>query len=398
MIIKPRVRGSLALNCHPMGCKKIIEDQIEVAKNGKQYKGAKKVLILGASSGYGLATRISLAFGGSKSDTIGVSFEKEGTPKKVGSAGWYNNIWFKQEAEKEGLIAKNFIGDAFSHEMRAEVLKYIKEEFGGKIDLLIYSVASGVRQDPDTGIVHRSVIKPINEDFSGYTLNVQKEKIEFMSVDPADEDEITNTIKVMGGEDWTHWVKALVREDVCSEGFKSVAYSYIGGDITRAVYRDGTIGRAKEHLEDSAKELDTLVKEKLNGEVYTSVNKAITTKASAFIPCFSIYASVLFKVMAKKGQEEPCMEHTHRLLSDMIYGDAPNFDERGRMRPDSLELQQFIQDESVNTYNQITEENFKELCDFKLYKRYFMNLNGFEANGVDYDQEVNLEWLSTLKP
>jgi len=398
MIIKPRVRGSLALNCHPVGCKKIIEDQIKIAKEGKQYNGAKKVLILGASSGYGLATRISLAFGGSKSDTIGVSFEKEGTDRKVGTAGWYNNIWFREEAEKEGLIAKNFNGDAFSHEMRANVVKYIKEEFGGKIDLLIYSLASGVRQDPDTGIVHRSVIKPINEEFSGYTLNIQKEELEFMSVEPATQDEIDNTIKVMGGEDWNHWVKTLIEEDVCNEGFKSIAYSYIGGDITRAVYRDGTIGKAKEHLEGTAKELNTLVKEKLNGEVYTSVNRAITTKASAFIPCFSIYASVLFKVMAEQGKEEACMVHTHRLLSDMVYGDNPNFDEDGRMRPDSWELAQDIQNESIATYNQITEENFKEFCDFKLYKKYFMNLNGFEAEGVDYDLDVDLDLISTLKP
>lgn len=398
MIIKPRVRGSLALNCHPMGCKKIVEDQIKIAKNSKQYEGAKKVLILGASSGYGLSTRISLAFGGSKSDTIGVSFEKEGSEKKVGSAGWYNNIWFKEAAEKEGLVAKNFIGDAFSHEMRKEVIEYIKKEFGGKIDLLIYSVASGVRQDPNTGVVYRSCIKPINEEFGGYTLNIQKEEIEYMSVDSATEEEIANTIKVMGGEDWSHWVNALVEEDVCNDGFKSIAYSYIGGDITRAVYRDGTIGRAKEHLENSAISLNSLVKDKLNGEVYTAVNRAITTKASAFIPCFSIYASVLFKVMAEKGQEEPCMEHTHRLLSDMIYGDSPNFDIQGRMRPDSLELNMNIQEESVNIYKNITEENFKELCDFKLYKKYFMNLNGFEADGIDYDVDVDLEWLSTLRP
>ncbi|MGB6129027.1 MAG: enoyl-ACP reductase FabV [Psychrilyobacter sp.] len=398
MIIKPRVRGSLALNCHPMGCKKIVEDQIKIAKNSKQYEGAKKVLILGASSGYGLSTRISLAFGGSKSDTIGVSFEKEGSEKKVGSAGWYNNIWFKEAAEKEGLVAKNFIGDAFSHEMRKEVIEYIKKEFGGKIDLLIYSVASGVRQDPNTGVVYRSCIKPINEEFGGYTLNIQKEEIEYMSVDSATEEEIANTIKVMGGEDWSHWVNALVDEDVCNDGFKSIAYSYIGGDITRAVYRDGTIGRAKEHLENSAISLNSLVKDKLNGEVYTAVNRAITTKASAFIPCFSIYASVLFKVMAEKGQEEPCMEHTHRLLSDMIYGDSPNFDIQGRMRPDSLELNMNIQEESVNIYKNITEENFKELCDFKLYKKYFMNLNGFEAVGIDYDVDVDLEWLSTLRP
>jgi enoyl-[acyl-carrier protein] reductase/trans-2-enoyl-CoA reductase (NAD+) len=398
MIIKPRVRGSLALNCHPIGCKKIIENQIETAKTNKQYKGAKKVLILGASSGYGLATRISLAFGGSKSDTIGVSFEKEGTKTKVGSAGWYNNIWFKEHAEKEGLITKNFIGDAFSHEMRKEVIEYIKNEFGGKIDLLIYSVASGVRQDPDTGIVYRSAIKPINEEFNGYTLNIQKEEIEYMSVDPATEEEVANTVKVMGGEDWSHWVKTLVDENVCNKGFKSIAYSYIGGNITRAVYRDGTIGKAKEHLEKSAIDLNTLVSEKLGGEVYTSVNRAITTKASAFIPCFSIYASVLFKVMAEQGKEEPCMEHTHRLLADMIYGDTPNFDAQGRMRPDSWELTNDIQEKSLNIYKVITEKNFKELCDFKLYKKYFMNLNGFEAEGIDYDEDIDLEWLSTLRP
>jgi len=398
MIIKPRVRGSLALNCHPLGCKKIIQDQIKVAKNGKQYEGAKKVLILGASSGYGLATRISLAFGGSKSDTIGVSFEKEGTVKKVGSAGWYNNIWFKEEAEKEGLIAKNFIGDAFSHDMRKNVIEYIKNEFGGTIDLLVYSVASGVRQDPDTGVLHRSVIKPINEDFSGHTFNIQKEELDYLEVGPADDDEIANTIKVMGGEDWDLWVNALVDEGVCNKGFKSIAYSYIGGEITRAVYRDGTIGKAKEHLEATARKLNTLVENKLDGHVYTSVNRAITTKASAFIPCFSIYASILFKVMAEKGQEEPCMEHTHRLFSEMVYGNNSEFDDNGRMRPDSLELNPQVQETCINIFNQITEENFKELCDFKLYKKYFMNLNGFEADGIDYNEDVDIEFLATLKP
>ncbi len=398
MIIKPRVRGSLALNCHPIGCKKIIEDQIKVAKTGAQYEGAKKVLILGASSGYGLATRISLAFGGSKADTIGVSFEKEGNEKKVGSAGWYNNIWFKEAAEKKGLIAKNFVGDAFSHDMRKEVIKYIKEEFGGKIDLLVYSVASGVRQDPNTGIIHRSAIKPINETYGGFAINIQKETLDYLEVESATNEEIENTVKVMGGEDWSYWVKALLDEGICEDGFKSVSYSYIGGDITRAIYRDGTIGMAKKHLEETAHSLNNLVKDKVNGEVFTAVNRAITTKASAFIPCFSIYASILFKVMAEENKEEPCMEHTHRLLSDMIYGKNPNFDDKHRMRPDSWELSKEIQNKSIEVYKKITEDNFKKYCDFKLYKKYFMNLNGFEVEGVDYDKEVDLLYLSTLQP
>jgi len=398
MIIKPRIKGSLALNCHPMGCKKEVENQIEYVKSNKNYEGAKKVLILGASSGYGLASRISLAFGGSKADTIGVSFEKNGNKRKPGTAGWYNNIWFREAAEKEGLIAKNFIGDAFSDEMREEVIKYIKEEFGGKIDLLIYSLASGVRKDPKTGVTYKSSLKSLGESLEGPTFNIEKEAIEMQKVEPATEEETAHTVKVMGGEDWELWTKALVDAGVCEEGFKTLAYSYIGGTSTRKIYRGGTLGKAKEHVEKTARELNDLLKEKVSGEAYTAVNKAIVTKASAYIPIVPLYATILFKVMQDKGIDENCIEHTHRLFVDMVYGDKPEFDEFGRMRPDNWELRDDVQEECEKLYNETDLEDLKKLPTFTKFRDEFLKLNGFEVEGVDYEEDIDLEELMTLVP
>lgn len=398
MVIKPRIKGSLALNAHPMGCKKSVEDQIEFIKNSKTYTGAKKVLILGASSGYGLATRISLAFGGSNSDTIGVSFEKEGNKRKAGSAGWYNNIWFKEAAEKKGLIAKNFIGDAFSHEMRDEVIKYIKEEFGGEIDLLVYSLASGVRTDPDTGEVYRSQLRPKGESITGPTFNVEKESIDELTLEPATPEDVENTIKVMGGEDWTLWVDALNDAGVLASGCKTLAYSYIGAEVTRRIYREGTIGGAKEHLENTAITLNKKLKESIGGSAHVAVKRAIVTKASAFIPIFPLYATILFKVMERKGIEENAIAHTHRLYADMIYGNHPEMDEKGRIRPDSWEMRDDVQRGVMDIYKDVTTENFKELTDFARYKRDFMQLNGFEIDGVDYEADIDLEAIAQLRP
>ncbi len=398
MVIKPKVKGSLALNCHPIGCKKEVLNQIEYVKGAKKYSGAKKVLIIGASSGYGLATRISLAFGGPEADTIGVSFEKEGNSRKVGTAGWYSNIWFKQEAEKKGLVAKNFIGDAFSHEMKKDVIKYIEEEFGGKIDLLVYSLASGMRKDPDTGEIYKSNLRPQGESLTGYTFNVEKECMEEITLEPATEEDLQNTVKVMGGEDWQLWVDSLIEADVVSEGFKTLAYSYIGPSVMEGIYRDGTIGAAKGHLEKTSRELDELLKEKKSGEAYVAVNKAIVTKASAYIPIFPLYASALIKVMEEKGIEENAIEHTHRLFSDMVYGDSPEFDSERRMRPDSWELRKDVQEEVLEIYGKVTEDNFKDLTDFEKYKKEFLKLNGFEVDGIDYEEDVDLEELAKLNP
>ncbi len=398
MIIKPRIKGSLALNAHPYGCKKSVEDQVNYVKNSKKYKGAKRVLILGASSGYGLATRISLAFGGSAAHTIGVSFEKEGTIKKPGSAGWYNNIWFKDIANSHNLIAKNFIGDAFSNEMRDTVIKYIKEEFGGKIDLLVYSLASGVRKDPNSETIYRSQLKPKGEKIKGPTFNVEKESIEEITLDPATSEDEFNTIKVMGGEDWKLWTDALLEADVVEKGFKTLAYSYIGAEVTRRIYREGTIGAAKKDLEDTALLLDTKLKDKVNGSANVAVKRAIVTKASAFIPIFPLYATILFKVMEGKGLEETAIEHTHRLFSDMVYGDSPELDSKNRFRPDSWELRDDVQKDVLKVYEKVTPENFKVVTDFKRYKSDFMQLNGFDVDGVNYDIDVDLEKLFQLKP
>ena len=398
MVIKPRIRGSLALNAHPMGCKRAVKDQIDFVKNNKTYTGAKKVLILGASSGYGLATRISLAFGGSNADTIGVSFEKEGNDKKPGSAGWYNNIWFKEAAEKKGLVAKNFIGDAFSHEMRDEIIKYIKEEFGGEIDLLVYSLASGVRKDPDTGEVYRSQLRPKGESITGPTFNVEKESIEELTLEPATPEDEANTIKVMGGEDWTLWVDTLREAGVLARGFKTLAYSYIGAEVTRRIYREGTIGGAKEHLENTALYLDKKLKSTVDGSAHVAVKRAIVTKASAFIPIFPLYATILFKVMEEKGIEENAIAHTHRLYADMIYGDKAELDEKGRIRPDSWEMREDVQEAVMAVYKDVTADNFKKLTDFERYKRDFMQLNGFAIDGVDYEADIDLDAIAELRP
>jgi enoyl-[acyl-carrier protein] reductase/trans-2-enoyl-CoA reductase (NAD+) len=398
MVITPKIKGSLALNCHPTGCKEEVLNQIKYIECAKKYSGAKKVLIIGASSGYGLATRISLAFGGSNADTIGVSFEREGSARKVGSAGWYSNIWFREEAEKKGLIAKNILGDAFSHDMKKNVIKYIKEEFGGKIDLLVYSLASGMRTDPDTNEVYKSNLRPQGEPLTGFTFNVEKECMEEVTLSPATEEDLANTVKVMGGEDWELWVKALMEADVVSEGFKTLAYSYIGPAVMEGIYRHGTIGSAKEHLEKTARDLDGILKDTKSGEAYVAVNKAIVTKASAYIPIFPLYASALMRVMEEKGIEENAIEHTHRLFADMVYGDKPEFDSEKRMRPDSWELRDDVQEEVLEIYKKVTEDNFKELTDFDKYKTEFLKLNGFSVEGVDYEEDVDLEKLAELKP
>ncbi len=398
MIIEPKVKGSILLTAHPEGCKKLVEEQIEYVKDNKSYEGSKKALIIGASSGYGLATRISLAFGGSKTDTIGVSFESGPRGKRTGTAGWYNNIAFKAEAEKEGLIAKNFIGDAFSFEMKDEVVKYIKEEFGGEVDLIIYSLASGKRTDPVDGVTYTSALKSTTGEVTGPTFDFDTDTLVQQTMDDANEDELKATVKVMGGEDWALWIKALANAGVLAKGAKTYAYSYLGPKITYGIYKDGTIGAAKRHLENTAEELDNLLKEKVQGEAYVTVNKALVTKASAYIPIFPLYGAILSKVMKKKGLHEGCIEQTHRLFVDMIYGNEPVLDELRRIRPDNWEMREDVQAEVEELWEQITDDNFKEFSDYAGYKDDFFRLGGFGVEGIDYTADVDLEELAKLKP
>jgi enoyl-[acyl-carrier protein] reductase/trans-2-enoyl-CoA reductase (NAD+) len=398
MVVEPKVKGSLSLTAHPYGCREAVKRQVEYVKNAKQYKGSKKALIIGASSGYGLATRISLAFGGSKADTIGVSYETASNGRKTGTAGWWNNIFFKQEAEKEGLLAKNFVGDAFSYEMKDEVIKYIKEEFGGKVDIVVYSLASGVRTDPKTGITHKSSLKSRTGNITGPTLNIEKGCLEDKTMENATDEELEETVKVMGGEDWDLWVKALCEADVLASGCKTYAYSYLGPELISGIYRDGTLGAAKRHLEQTARELSIYLKEKIDGDAYVSVNKALVTKASAYIPIFPLYAALLYKVMKNMGIHEGTIEQTHRLFADMIYGDSPEIDDERRIRPDNWELRDDVQEKISEILKDINHENFKELSDYKGYVDDFMNMNGFGFDNVDYSEDIDLDELAKLKP
>ena len=397
MVIKPRLKGGLALTNHPIGAKEFVKRQIDYVKSQDKYEGPKKVLIIGSSSGYGLATRISLAFGAG-AETIGVAFEKGIEGKRTGSAGWWNTIAFDEAAEKEGLKYKNFIGDAFSFEMKDDVIKFIKEEFGGKIDLLIYSLASGVRTDPIDGVTYRSALKSTTKEITGPTINFEKETMEETTMGVATPEEIKSTIKVMGGEDWKLWIEALDKGGVLSEGFKTVAYSYLGPKVTYGIYKEGTIGAAKRDLEHTSGILNDFLKEKYNGEAYVSLSKALMTKASAVIPIFPLYAALLYKVMKEKGIHEGTIQQKHRLLTQMVYGNHPVIDEERRLRPDNWEMREDVQAEVETLWDKVTPENFKEISDYAGAREEFMQLNGFDFDNVDYDADLDLEELAKLRP
>ena len=397
MIIEPKLKGSLALTSHPLGAYEFVKRQIDYVKKQEKYTGPKKVLIIGSSSGYGLASRISLAFGAS-ADTIGVAFEKGVEGKRVGSAGWWNTIAVSEEIRKEGLVAKNFMGDAFSNEMKKDVIKYIKEEFGGKIDLLVYSLASAVRTDPNTGEMYRSALKSTAKEITGPTINLEKETMDMGTMGIATEEEISSTVKVMGGEDWKLWIEFLDNAGVLTENFKTVAYSYLGPKVTYGIYKEGTIGAAKRDLEGTSDYLNDYLKTKYNGEAYVSLSKALMTKASAVIPIFPLYATLLYKVMKAKGLHEGTIEQKQRLFKDMMYGGKPELDSNRRLRPDNWEMREDVQSEVEAIWDTITPENFKEIGDYEGVREEFMLLNGFDFDNIDYSADVNLEELAKLKP
>ena len=397
MIIEPKLQGSLALTSHPLGAYEFVKRQIDYVKKQEKYTGPKKVLIIGSSSGYGLASRISLAFGAS-ADTIGVAFEKGVEGKRVGSAGWWNTIAVSEEIRKEGLVAKNFMGDAFSNEMKKDVIKYIKEEFGGKIDLLVYSLASAVRTDPNTGEMYRSALKSTAKEITGPTINLEKETMDMGTMGIATEEEISSTVKVMGGEDWKLWIEFLDNAGVLTENFKTVAYSYLGPKVTYGIYKEGTIGAAKRDLEGTSDYLNDYLKTKYNGEAYVSLSKALMTKASAVIPIFPLYATLLYKVMKAKGLHEGTIEQKQRLFKDMMYGGKPELDSNRRLRPDNWEMREDVQSEVEAIWDTITPENFKEIGDYEGVREEFMQLNGFDFDNIDYSADVNLEELAKLKP
>ena len=397
MIIEPKLKGSLALTSHPLGAYEFVKRQIDYVKKQEKYTGPKKVLIIGSSSGYGLASRISLAFGAS-ADTIGVAFEKGVEGKRVGSAGWWNTIAVSEEIRKEGLISKNFMGDAFSNEMKKDVIKYIKEEFGGKIDLLVYSLASAVRTDPNTGEMYRSALKSTAKEITGPTINLEKETMDMGTMGITTEEEISSTVKVMGGEDWKLWIEFLDNAGVLTENFKTVAYSYLGPKVTYGIYKEGTIGAAKRDLEGTSDYLNDYLKTKYNVEAYVSLSKALMTKASAVIPIFPLYATLLYKVMKAKDLHEGTIEQKQRLFKDMKYGGKPELDSNRRLRPDNWEMREDVQSEVEAIWDTITPENFKEIGDYEGVREEFMQLNGFDFDNIDYSADVNLEELAKLKP
>ncbi|MGX7023256.1 enoyl-ACP reductase FabV [Vagococcus hydrophili] len=397
MKVEMKLKGNMARSVNPNGCKQEVLNQINYVKKQGDYEGTKKALVLGASSSYGLASRITAAFG-SHADTIGVSFERG--PKDetmLGTAGWYNNIFFKEFAEKEGLIAKNFIGDAFSLEMKEQVIDYIKQEFGGEIDLLVYSLAAPKRTDYKTGITYSSALKPIGQEVSGENINLEKEELFIQTVEPATEEEIEGTVKVMGGEDWEWWVELLKEAGCLAEGFKTVLYSYIGPDVTHAFYHDGSLGVAKEQAEESSKRINKNLKS-LNGESLICVSKAVTTKASVVIPILPKYLICLYKVMQEMNLHETPIMHKDRIFRTMLYGTESNYDEKGRLRPDSWELRADVQEKVNNLMAQLTADNFKtDLIAYDLFKKEFFNLNGFDVDG-NTNNDVDVAELMRMKP
>jgi enoyl-[acyl-carrier protein] reductase/trans-2-enoyl-CoA reductase (NAD+) len=387
MIIKPRVRGFLCITTHPTGCEANVRKQIDYVKSrGPIENGPKKVLVIGASTGYGLASRITAAFG-SGADTLGIFFEKEGSEKKPGTAGWYNSAAFHKCAEEEGLYAKSINGDAFSDEIKQKTIDTIKADLG-QVDLVVYSLAAPRRQHPVTGVVHNSTLKPIGGDTVQKGVNTDKEEVQDFHLEEASQEEIDNTVAVMGGEDWQMWLEALDEAGVLADGARTTAYTYIGDKLTWDIYWHGTIGAAKKDLDKRVVDIRARLAEK-GGDARVSVLKAVVTQASAAIPAMPIYLALLFKVMKEQGVHEGCIEQVDGLFRESLYGSDPYLDEEGRLRADRKELDPAIQAAVAELWEQINTETLRTLSDFDGYKREFLQLFGFEVEGVDYEADVN---------
>lgn len=396
-VIKPMIRSNICINSHPKGCAQDTRNQIAYVNGQKEAKGVKtakeggyapkNVLVLGCSTGYGLASRISAAFEYG-ADTIGVSFEKEATETKAGTPGWYNNLTFDTEAKKVGLKSATFNMDAFSDECRQTVIAEAKK-WGVKFDLVIYSLASPVRTDPDTKVLYKSVIKPIGKAFGGPSLDMMSGKITVTETAPAEGEDIPNTVKVMGGEDWERWIKQLKEADVLADGVRTLAYSYIGPKYSHPIYRDGTIGEAKKDLEKRAHNIDSSLKE-LNGGAFVSVNKGLVTRSSAVIPIIAQYLGCLFKIMKEKGTHEGCIEQMERLFRERLYTEDKKVpvDSENRIRIDDWELAADVQAKIDEVMPKVTEETLKDYVDLDGLRHDFLMINGFDVPGVDYEKEI----------
>ncbi|GEM68935.1 enoyl-[acyl-carrier-protein] reductase [NADH] [Sphingobacterium mizutaii NBRC 14946 = DSM 11724] len=389
MIIQPRTRGFICLTAHPEGAAENIKNQIDYVKSKGEIKnGPKKVLVIGASTGFGIASRISAAFG-SGAATIGVFFEKPASEGKLGTAGWYNSAAFEKEAHAAGLYAKSINGDAFSDEIKAQTIDLIKKDLG-QVDLVVYSLASPRRTHPKTGVQHASVLKPIEQPFTNKTVDFHSGVVSDISIQPVDsEDDINNTVAVMGGEDWKFWIEDLKAAGVLAEGVKTVAYSYIGPELTYPIYRNGTIGRAKDDLEGTVPTINEILKD-LHGISYVSVNKALVTQSSSAIPVVPLYISLLYKVMKEKGIHEGTIEQMQRLFAERLYNNVETpLDEKGRIRVDDLEMRADVQEEVAKLWEQANTENLEEISDIKGYRDDFFQLFGFNFDNIDYDKDTS---------
>ncbi|MEX0624062.1 enoyl-ACP reductase FabV [Saccharospirillum sp.] len=390
MIIKPKVRGFICTTAHPTGCALHVQEQIDYVKaHQPAASGPKNVLVIGCSTGYGLASRIVSGFG-FKANTLGVMFEKEPTERRPASAGWYNTRAFEKAATSAGLYAKTFNADAFSHECKAEVIEEIKASMG-KVDLVVYSLASPRRKDPDSGDVYMSTLKPIGGAVTRKSLNTDTREVSEITLEPANDDEIANTIKVMGGEDWELWINALADADVLAEGAKTSAYTYIGRELTFPIYGEATIGRAKEDLDRAAAAIDQTLKNRVGGSARVSVLKALVTQSSSAIPVMPLYISLLYRVMKEQGTHEGCIEQINTLLTGELYSgkDSLTLDDHGRVRVDLKELTDEVQSKVETLWHQVTTENLTELSDFDGYQKEFFRLFGFGYDQVDYDADVD---------
>ncbi len=386
MIIKPRVRGFMCVTAHPAGCAANVRNQIAYVQQHGKLAGPRNVLVIGASTGYGLASRITAAFGAG-SATLGIFFEREGTSDKPASAGWYNAAAFEQCAGEEGLYAKSINGDAFSDAIKQRAIETIKADLG-QVDLVIYSLASPRRQHPVSGVVHNSTLKPIGKDITMRGINTDREVVQEINVPAATEDEIANTVAVMGGEDWQMWIEALNAAGVLAKGAITTAYTYIGDKLTWDIYWNGTIGAAKKDLDRTALVLRENLGES-DGQARVSVLKAVVTQASSAIPVMPLYLSLLFKVMKEAGTHEGCIEQIDLLFRESLYGLAPRVDDDGRWRADYKEMEPAVQQQVARLWEQVTTENLNELSDFAGYKTAFLQLFGFAVPGVDYEADVD---------
>ena len=387
MVIQPKIRGFICTNAHPVGCAEHVKEQIDYVKQlGPVANGPKNVLVIGASTGYGLASRITAAFG-SGAKTLGIFFEKEPTDSKTASAGWYNTAAFEHAADAAGLWNKHLNGDAFTDELKAQAIDIIRSEMG-KIDLVVYSLAAPRRKDPVTGEVFSSVLKPIGQAYTARTLNTSKREIEEVSVEPANDDEIYQTVKVMGGEDWERWLDQLDAAGVLADNCQTVAYTYIGKELTWPIYGKATIGKAKEDLDRAAAAITAKLDSK-KGKAYVASLKALVTQASSAIPIMPLYISLLYRVMKAEGSHEGCIEQINGLFRQGLYSATPILDDAGRLRMDGKELSDHIQQAVKDLWGQVTTDTIDTLTDYKGYHNEFLRLFGFGYSHVNYDADVS---------